>query len=116
MKHHWPMEGNKCDKSRSKLSLTRTSLSDAFGGFFTLGVGIMTSIFFFILEIIVHKSRDILLAISKRKNEGGLPWKKTPRKKILLKNFHQFTRTTIILKITLVELLFCMISNTHDKK
>ena len=65
------MEGNKCDKSRSKLSLTRTSLSDAFGGFFVLGVGIMTSIFFFILEIIVHKSRDILLAISKRKNEGG---------------------------------------------
>ena len=71
MKHHWPMEGNKCDKSRSKLSLTRTSLSDAFGGFFVLGVGIMTSIFFFILEIIVHKSRDLLLAISKRKNEGG---------------------------------------------
>ena len=71
MKHHWPMEGNKCDKSRSKLSLTRTSLSDAFGGFFALGVGILASIFLFILEIIVHKSRDTLLAISKRKNESG---------------------------------------------
>ena len=65
------MEGNKCDKSRSKLSLTRTSLSDAFGGFIALGVGILASIFLFILEIIVHKSRDTLLAISKRKNESG---------------------------------------------
>ena len=71
MKHHWPMEGNKCDKSRSKFGLTRTSLSDAFGGFFALGVGIIASIFFFILEIIVHKTRDTLLAISQRKNESG---------------------------------------------
>ena len=71
MKHHWPKKGNKCDKSRSKFSLTRTSLSDAFGGFFALGVGIMASIFVFMLEIIVHKSRDKLLAISKRKNKSS---------------------------------------------
>ena len=69
MKHHWPMEGNKCDKFHSKVSHTRPSLSDTFGAFFVLGVGITGSIFVFILELTVHKSREILLRISERKEE-----------------------------------------------
>ena len=83
MKRHWPMEGNKCDKSRSKLGHTKPSLSDTFGAFFTLGVGITASILVFVLEVIVYTSRDTLHKVSKRKKESsnGSIWEANPFRK-----------------------------------
>ena len=83
MKDHWPTEGDKCYKSRPKFEHRQTDLSDTFGAYIVLGVGIYLSALVFVIEVIVQKISNIQLKAkdSKLRKNDLIIAKDTPFKR-----------------------------------
>ena len=72
MRDHWPREGGKCDKSMSKVGHRVIHLSQTFGAYMVLGVGICVSALVFIIEMIIQKLSKANFKMKKSKEKNAV--------------------------------------------